>query len=308
MKYHVPHASVVGQWNTGGNIFLLTLSCPEIAAEARPGQFAHLRCGNTLDPLLRRPLSIFQAEAQKGLLSFCYQVVGKGTQLLSKLQAGAQVDVMGPLGRGFDTEISGKRIGLVGGGMGIAPLVFLGRMLARHNQVQGFWGTRTKELLPPLADQFPSGDSGVEVACGFPYLVATEDGSAGRQGLVTGLLEEWLEQEPFDRLYACGPRPMLAAVHRLAQARGIPLQVSLEAVMACGVGACLGCTCEKGPGDGGAGAEGTGNPVHRVRHQDAPNSHAAAETSAGSLAAEKRLKVCQDGPVFWAEEVRWDGE
>ena len=289
MKYHVPQARVVSQQKSGSNVFVLTIESAEIAREASPGQFAHLRCHNSFDPLLRRPLSIYQVERVAGLVSFCYQVVGKGTKLLSELKAGAVLDVLGPLGNGFATDIKDKKVGLVGGGMGVAPLILLGQQLALQNQVQAFWGARNRELLPPLA----------QYADQFPFFLATEDGSGGRRGLVTSLLEEWLAKELPARLYACGPRPMLAAVARLARERRIPLQVSLEAVMACGVGACLGCTCEKAK---------TKNQAVEYTH-DTQHTHAETAAEAGSAEmAEKRLKVCQDGPVFWAEEVRWNGE
>ncbi len=263
MKYHVPDALVLRQERIGQNIYALTIESREIAHEAQPGQFVHLRCGQGDDPLLRRPLSINDVQRETGYVTFWYQVVGKGTQLLSQVQAGECLDVMGPLGHGFQTDLSGKKVGLIGGGMGIAPLIFLGSELVKKNEVQAFGGGRSKELLP----RFPENMD-------FPSELITEDGSSGKQGLVTEILEEWLAQdapERFDFLYACGPRPMLAEVARLARQAQIPLQVSLETVMACGVGACLGCTCE------GAGrADG------------------------------KRFKVCQDGPVFWAEEVNWD--
>ncbi len=287
MKYHVPQAQVISQQEIGPHIFVLTLACAEIAREAKPGQFVHLRCGSGLDPLLRRPLSIFQAEPRKGLVSCCYQVVGKGTQLLSKLPAGAAVDVMGPLGNGFATDLSDQKVGLVGGGMGVAPLIFLGQVLEKQNQVQAFWGARNKAMLPPLGGSLSTAH--------FPYAVATEDGSAGQRGLVTALLGEWLAQEKPARLYACGPRPMLAAVARLAGAQRIPLQVSLEAVMACGVGACLGCTCEKA-------ANKAKEAVDSIDTAVAPDATDGLERD-----TEKRVKVCQDGPVFWAEEVKWDG-
>lgn len=260
MKYHLPAAPVFRQERIGQNIYALTLGSREIAREAQPGQFVHLRCGKGADPLLRRPFSINAVQRETGAVTFWYQVVGKGTELLSRVRAGEYLDVIGPLGRGFQTELSGKKVGLIGGGMGIAPLIFLGRELAGKNQVQAFWGGRSKELLPQFTPSIA-----------FPAELVTEDGSSGRQGLVTELLTEWLPRESFDLLCACGPRPMLAEVARLARQWEIPLQVSLETVMACGVGACLGCTCK------GAGA-----------------------------AEGKQFKVCQDGPVFWAAEVNWD--
>lgn len=286
MKFHVPDASVVRQELTGENIYTLTINSPEIAHEAQPGQFAHLRYGNSADPLLRRPLSINDVEREKGWVVFSYQVVGKGTQLLSELKAGDMLDVIGPLGHGFETDFCGKKVGLIGGGLGIAPLIFLGRKLALQNQVQAFWGARSRELLPRLAmgENFTTGE---DVDFPFSSTVVTEDGSSGRKGLVTKILLEQLAAdaqgtqatqgaqdfpERFDLLFACGPKPMLVAVAQLAREYNIPLQVSLESVMACGVGACLGCTI-KG----------------KKKGED----------------RKTQFKVCQDGPVFWAEEVLW---
>lgn len=258
MIIHERQAQVVDNSHTGGANCLLVLKSLDIALRARPGQFVHLRCAKGLDPLLRRPISICLANPEEGLVYLWYQVVGKGTDLLGSLKPGDTVDLMGPLGQGF-TLFEGRKIALIGGGMGIAPLIFLGLSLAEHNQVAAFFGGRSTDHFPPR-ELFPP----VE---GF---LATEDGSAGYQGFVTALLEEWLGAEQPDLLYACGPWGMLKQVAALADRAGIPLQVSLESVMACGVGACLGCTCESARGEG--------------------NSW---------------LKVCQDGPVFWAQEVSW---
>lgn len=258
MKYHVREVRVVDNVKTGGDIYLLTLAAPAIAAAALPGQFIHLRCGEGLDPFLRRPFSIYGADRKNGLVQIWYQVVGKGTDLLREVKAGKTLDVTGPLGKGFFTDIAGRNAGLVGGGMGIAPLMFLGGELAQNNRVHSFFGVRSKAQLPP--------------GLSFPTpLVATEDGSAGRRGLVTDVLEQELQRQKMDILYACGPRAMLQQVVKLAQKYTIPLQVSLESAMACGVGACLGCACEKSGADG-----------------------------------ESWLKACQDGPVFWAAEVKWE--
>lgn len=297
MKYHIPQAPVLEHEKIRENIYALTIACQEIANEARPGQFVHLRCGSGFDPLLRRPLSINNIQQQEGSVTFWYQVVGKGTALLSKVKKGELLDVIGPLGHGFETALSGKKLGVIGGGMGIAPLIFLGRELAKHNQVEGFFGGRTRELLPPLT-----------FIKDFPFALATDDGSAGKKGLVTELLAEWLQNTQPDLLYACGPRPMLAEVVRLARRNKIALQVSLESVMACGVGACLGCTCK-----------GTGNAVHEEpnvhtkqnsctgQNEDAyPSSTLAGQNNVIQEHEDNWLKVCKDGPVFWAEEVEWD--
>lgn len=249
---------VISNEPTGGANYLLIIKSPDIALHSKPGQFVHLRCGEGLDPLLRRPLSICLADAEKGLLYLWYQVKGKGTELLRKLRQGDGADLIGPLGRGFEIP-EGKRTVLAGGGMGIAPLIFLGYALAESNKVTAFFGSKSEEQLPPR-QLFPPAEG---------YL-ATEDGSVGYQGFVTEILEDCLEGEKPDLLYACGPPGMLRQVADLAERRDIPLQVSLETVMACGVGACLGCTCENAKDEGGS-----------------------------------WFKVCQDGPVFWAREVKW---
>lgn len=285
-KYHLPQALVMDQVNTGGNNFLLTVEAPEIARTAQPGQFVHLRAGEYCDPLLRRPISICRADREKGIISLWYQVVGRGTILLSRLKTGMTLDVMGPLGKGFTRDIpsarGAKKAYLIGGGMGIAPLCFLGGELAEKMELTGFWGARNKEQFPPPV-LYPPGSS----------LWATEDGSMGHKGFVTALLEERLAAaksgakaaEKADMLYACGPRPMLHQVNLLAQKHNLPLQVSLEAAMACGVGACLGCTCEK-----------KGEQENQVNSGD----------SQGRERGGGWLKACLDGPVFWAGEVKWE--
>lgn len=257
MKYQVI-AQVQSQVMTGENICLLTLKCPEIARVAQPGQFVHLRTTSGQDPLLRRPISIFLAQPEAGLLYLWYQVVGKGTKLISQLKAGDTVDLLGPLGRGF-TVRDGQRAALIGGGMGIAPLIFLGHKLSAQSTTTAFFGGRSAQNMPPT-----------ELRPSLDTILATEDGSVGRKGFVTDALASWLEKERPDILYACGPQGMLDKIYLLAKEFNIPLQVSLETTMACGVGACLGCTCEKAIADDGT-----------------------------------WLKVCQDGPVFWAEEVKW---
>lgn len=257
MKHHLPAARIRKHQETGQDILLLEIEAPEIAQAALPGQFVHIRVSRQLDPLLRRPVSICGIDRLQGLIRLWYQVVGKGTRLLSALSGDATIDVIGPLGRGFDMDIQRKKVVLIGGGMGIAPLLFLGGELAENNSVMSFFGAKSSGQLPgpPLTPA---------VGCS----VATEDGSAGHKGLVTELLADRLKKERPDRIYACGPRGMLAGVAQLARQYGIPLQVSLEAYMACGVGACLGCTCAKSRKD-----------------------------------EETWLKACQDGPVFWEEEV-----
>lgn len=259
MKYHIPEAPVIANEQTGEGLYLLTLRSEAIAREARPGQFVHLRAGIGHEPLLRRPISICRADRELGTVRLWYQVVGRGTSYISSLKSGDSLDLIGPLGRGFEAGITGKKAALIGGGMGIAPLIFLGLKLQENNNVTAFFGGKNAGQLPPPA-----------LLDGLPYRPATEDGSLGHQGLVTALLPDWIEREKPDLLYSCGPRGMLHEVVRIANRYQLPLQVSLETVMACGIGACLGCVCEKSA----SGEEGW-------------------------------LKACKDGPVFWSDEVKW---
>lgn len=261
MKYHINDAVIISQEQRAEGQYLLTLRCPEIAAVAQPGQFVHIRCSPGYDPLLRRPLSICLAWPEEGLIYLWYQVVGKGTELLKELRTGEKVDIMGPLGRGFETGRQGRNTVLIGGGMGIAPLIFLGRFLDRDQTVTAYFGARSVRHLPPPG-LLPEN---------FVYHAATDDGSAGCRGLVTDILPAWDTGNKPDLIYACGPHVMLVRVAELAHRLDIPLQVSLESAMACGVGACLGCTCREAGGTKG-----------------------------------DWLKVCQDGSVFWSREVNWE--
>jgi len=258
VKYHIPQALVTGQEKKAESTYLLSFHAPEIAKDAQPGQFVHIKTIEAYDPLLRRPISICYVDREKGLVVLWYQVVGKGTKLLSSLKTGDSIDVIGPLGRGFDTAISGEKIYLIGGGIGIAPLIFLAQSLKEENNITAFFGGKNKEQLLPV-NQLTS------INCEL----ATEDGSIGHQGFVTDLLLRRLALEKPARAYACGPNGMLEQTALITRKHNLPLQVSLESVMACGVGACLGCTCEK-----------------------------------GSSGEEGWVKVCKEGPVFWEDEVK----
>lgn len=217
-------------------------------ADARPGQFVMLRFPGRLDPLLRRPFSIFRLIEQDqnvAGIELLYKVVGRGTLLLSMVRAGDAVDLLGPMGNGFCVAPNTRRIFMVGGGIGAAPLVFLAgslkkdRLCAAHVQV--FIGGKTKGDLPAM-DAFSD--------MGFAVNAATEDGSFGSQGLVTGLMERAIKESPPDLICACGPMGMLQVVACQAQKYKIPCQVSIETLMACGMGACLGCAVARSNADG----------------------------------------------------------
>ena len=190
-------------------------------------------CGSTLDPLLRRPFSIHRCPGD-GTLHLLIKIVGKGSGLLAQLQAGETVDLLGPLGQGFNFQPE-LVSALVGGGVGIAPLLFLvetaNLQTPQHAPIQVFLGAQTGDDVRQLGLEFEQ--------LGCAVRIATDDGSLGVHGLVTTPLEEHLGQ--VQKAYVCGPMPMMAATAKLCALASIPCEVSLESHMACGLGACLGC-------------------------------------------------------------------
>jgi len=219
----------------GPGLYLVEMSCGEIAREAVPGQFVQVRTGAGTDPFLRRPFSVAGADPAGGSIILYVEVVGPGTGLLCSKRRGEHVSVVGPLGSGFDVNLGGNGpCVLVGGGTGIAPLFFLGDTLAgtARREVTFMAGARNADFLNAL-----------ESMCGggITVMTATDDGSAGRHGFVSDLLEENIDAVRPSAVYACGPVEMMRAVSRIAAARGVPCQVSLEERMACGLGVCLGC-------------------------------------------------------------------
>lgn len=226
-------STVTARESLGGDVFRLTVQAPRIAAAAQPGQFVMVRAGDTLDPLLRRPLSIHQVLPDGGL-RLLFKVVGKGTGLLAELRPGLKLDLIGPLGRGFNLVPTGPAC-LIGGGMGMAPLYFLAQRLLRgkpgpgHDQV--LLGARNRAELELPAAEF----SGL----GYSLHLATDDGSLGHHGLVPELLDDVLPS--VSQVYVCGPYPMMQMVALKCRTAGVACQVSLETHMACGLGVCLGC-------------------------------------------------------------------
>jgi dihydroorotate dehydrogenase electron transfer subunit len=242
--------------------YMVCIGAPEVAAVAQPGQFLHIVCGDSTDPLLRRPFSVSRVGRECVWVEFIYRVVGEGTELLSRRTVGDRLDVMGPLGTPFRPE-SGARHILVGGGVGIPPMLFLAETLRESlpgDEVAVLLGGRTADLVL-CEDDF--------AGIGLPPRIITDDGSMGRQGLVTELLAEALGGGGPAVVYACGPVPMLRAVARVAADADAPCQVAFEARMACGVGACLSCVIP---------------------------------TTAGFQ------RVCTEGPAFDASVVVWDAD
>lgn len=249
----------LGEPGAGRRIHLLSLEAPALAEAARPGQFLMLRVAPGPDPLLARPFSIHGVA--DGQVQVLFQVMGRGTGLLSQAEAGASLELWGPLGHGFDLDL--QRPLLVAGGMGIAPLAFAAAQLGRQGiETQLCWGLPGRAGFAGAVDRVGQGLEGQEA-----YLsLASEDGTLGSEGLVTDLLPGLLPA--CDGVLACGPLAMLREVARLCQEARVRAQVSLEAPMACGLGACLGCVQ---PAAGGG-----------------------------------YVQVCQDGPVLEAGEIDWE--
>jgi dihydroorotate dehydrogenase electron transfer subunit len=194
-----------------------------------------VRVGSGQDPLLRRPFSIHRV-VDDGLLQLYFRVVGRGTEMLAGARAGDSVSILGPLGRGYRLHGDSPTV-IVGGGLGIAPLLFLADERSRQKGDRAgdliiLGGRNRKELEPLLAD-FRTFDSALHVA--------TDDGSLGHHGFVTELLAS-LDLPAGSRVYGCGPEAMLARLATICEASSTPCQVSVESVMACGMGACLGCS------------------------------------------------------------------
>lgn len=219
----------------GPGLFLLSLMSPEIAATASPGQFIQILPGDegTLDPLLRRPISIYSVKAENGIVRLIFKEVGRGTRLISRRKPGELLDIMGPIGNGFDLPETAHRILLIAGGIGMPPLHSLAEKWREHEYIL-YYGARTRDEFIELA---------AWERLGIQVRLATDDGSIGYNGRITELLQSD-QPHGIDLCCACGPKPMLRAVDNLLSAWKIPGLYSLEERMACGVGACLGCVCQ----------------------------------------------------------------
>lgn len=281
---HLEDARVLQQLAYDGDQFVLRVEAPKCAARAQPGSFAHLTCDPAIP--MRRPLSIMRVDAQAGWIEMLYKVAGPGLQALAARKKGDTISVLGPIGRPFTVHPERPRTLLIGGGVGIPPMVFLADRLRGRSDVS--WKplvlmgseipfpfrTRPSSIIVP-------GIPTSTIAC-MPML--EEWGIASRlaskadypgcfDGFVTALADAWLASlGPAElaevEIFSCGPTPMLEATAKVARRYGVPCQVSLEEFMACAVGGCAGCTV-------------------RVQTPEGP--------------AMKR--VCVDGPVFDAYTV-----
>jgi dihydroorotate dehydrogenase electron transfer subunit len=248
---------VVSNDRVAEGVGLMVLHAPRTADLVQPGQFVHVRVTTDAANILRRPFSVHRVYDER--IEILYQVLGTGTRQLAEKRAGDRMDVVGPLGHGWEMPSGMTHALLVAGGLGAAPLAMLAEQLAaRGVAVSVAQGAPTSSRLV-AREVFARVSRQVEVA--------TDDGSAGEKGFVTGPVARLLAAERFDVVYACGPERMQRIVASMARDAGIACQVSLERLMACGVGACLSCV---------------------------------VSTRAGLK------RACVDGPVFDAEEVVWD--
>ncbi len=273
---------ILSQQAFAGDQQLLRLQAPECARHAQAGNFVHIQC----DPSrpLRRPLSLMRTSPQEGWVEILYKVVGEGTRLLARRQAGDQLSMLGPIGKPFQPEPDHPRPLLIGGGVGMPPMVFLADILRRNPGLQPFviLGSEVPFPFQCIPSALPLEGIPAQATAAMPLLeewgvpsrlASLQDMDGCFRGFVTDLAQHWLDSldekaRSEVAIYSCGPHPMLQAVSGLAREYDLPCQVSLEEFMACGVGGCAGCVV----------------PV---------------ETGHGT--AMKR--VCVDGPVFSADQV-----
>ena len=287
---HKPHrdtieleeAEIISQQAFDGDQYILRLQAPACAATARAGQFAHLSCDPAL--AMRRPLSIMRVDPGSGWVDFLYKAVGEGTRLLSRRQTGQTISVLGPIGHPFTPHPERPRSLLLGGGVGMPPMLFLAEHLKQNSGFTPlvllgsevpfpFRHQPSRIMLPGIPDGV-IGSMPLLEDWGIPSRLASLQGYPGcYEGYITDLARTWLnaltgEQRMQVEIFSCGPHPMLEAVAALAREYDLPCQVSLEEYMACAVGGCAGCVVQ-------------------------------VSTDAGP--AMKR--VCVDGPVFDAYTV-----
>ncbi|MBC8026295.1 MAG: dihydroorotate dehydrogenase electron transfer subunit [Steroidobacteraceae bacterium] len=254
-----------------GEQFVVRVTAPRCAAKASPGSFVHLTCDP--DVPMRRPLSIQRVNATEGWIEILYKIVGPGLRALSKRRAGDDISVLGPIGQPFRPDPARPRALLVGGGVGIPPMVFLAEWMRAQivakaaawkplalmgSEIPFPFKTRPSTILVP---GIPAGTIGAHPLLdgwGVPSRLASKAGFPGcYDGFVTQLADEWLGSldaaaKAEVEIFSCGPTPMLEAVHKVAAKHGVPCQVSLEEFMACAVGGCAGCTVKVATPEGPA--------------------------------------------------------
>lgn len=255
------NARIIHKERLASDIVRLRIATDELARSSFPGQFVNIKVGLGYFPLLRRPFSIHRVERNAGWVEILFKILGPGTDWLGRCAIGDELDLLGPLGKGFQLQEGISQAVLIAGGLGIAPLLFLAQELRQQQiPVTLLYGNKSQSACC-CQDDFRE--------LGVQSWIATEDGSVGFVGKVTelALAHRELWQMPRAMIYACGPNPMLQQVKQMAAEAHISCQVSLETMMACGFGVCLGCVVK-------------------------------------STAANNSFKyVCKDGPVFWSSEI-----
>jgi dihydroorotate dehydrogenase electron transfer subunit len=254
--------------------FRMRMTAPPAVLAAAAGQFVMVKVSRAIDPLLRRPFGIYDMgtfmtpytdSGRQTFVEILYKVIGRGTGMLADLHQGDHLDIIAPLGTGFDLGEAGEEKILIGGGVGLAPLYLLAKELVKSHKVRLFAGGRGKEDVLCITEF---------ERLGVETYVATDDGTLGDRGLVTQVMLKHLAAGgESKRLFACGPFPMLRAVAGIAEEMQVDCQVSLEAFMACGMGACLGCV------------------VKGVNHSTETPDYRC---------------VCKDGPVFDSTDLSWE--
>lgn len=258
-------AKLIKKENLKNDIYKFSLQAKEITETAKPGNFVEIRVSDSIEPLLRRPISIYNMEKETGILEIIFQEKGKGTKILANRKEGEEIDIVGPLGYGtFDIKTQGE-VAIIGGGIGIFPLYELAKQTKQQNniapKVNTYLGFRSKEFVVLEKEFEKTSDK---------LIITTDDGSYAEKGFAIDKLKQDIQTKKPDIIYACGPLPMLKAVQQLSIEQNIPCQISLEEKMACGLGACLGC---------------------------------AVKTAKSTEENPQYWHVCKAGPVFNAQDV-----
>ena len=261
-------AQILSHKKVGDEYFLLTIVAPDVADQAMPGQFVHVLPRKDANFILRRPFSIYKVNRRgewAATIEIIFDIRGGGTAALAAMRPHDSLDLIGPIGRSFAIPKTRHSCLLVGGGIGAVPLIFLAEKLkAAGKRVDTLWGaSRASRLLNPIDAK----------RAGTISAFATDDGSEGHHGPVTDLLPEMVERCGTEVIYACGPHGMMAAVSNMALKHRIPVQVAMEAYMACGIGICMTCV----------------QPVWNNQGDQIVH-----------------VRTCVDGPVFNGARVAWD--
>jgi dihydroorotate dehydrogenase electron transfer subunit len=265
----IHHALVLDRQELAPGVVLLGFDAPELVSVTRPGQFVMVAPPG--GERAATALGIYEASGNRASVMFF--VVGKRTAELAALPVGEQIELIGPLGVGFTLD-NVRNVAIVAGGVGIASVLLPAQALVGAGaRVRLYYGARTAEL---LVDRQRFARAGCEIFC------ATDDGSMGHAGYISELLA--VTNDPPDLILACGPTPMLRAVASVAAEMNVPAQLSLEETFACGVGGCWGCVV----------------PLIRTSAQ-APSFPPPQQNGSDVVYA----RVCKEGPVFWAHELRW---